>query len=96
MRRGRGERSKEEEMAMLLKASGECHRIHDLSLDSMQAAVGGYIEFVKLQNGKLLVVNEEGVLEGLPPNRLVAERYGLAIVGDVILVAPYELEEGEA
>lgn len=79
-------------MAMLLKVNGECSRFRDLSLTSMQSAVGGWIEFVPLRNGKLLVVSEEGIMQGLLPNRVVAERYGLAIVGDVILVSPSELD----
>ena len=83
-------------MAMLLKVNGECSRFKDLSLASMQAAVGGWIEFVQLRNGKLLVANEEGIMQGLLPNRVVAERYGLAIVGDVILVSPSELDAADS
>lgn len=83
-------------MAMLLKVNGECSRFRDLSLTSMQTAVGGWIEFVPLRNGKLLVVNDEGIYAGLLPNRVVAERYGLAIVGDVILVSPSELDAADS
>jgi len=83
-------------MAMLLKTNGECSRFRDLSLAGMQAAVGGWIEFVPLRNGKLLVANEEGIMQGLLPNRVVAERYGLAIVGDVILVSPSELDAADS
>ena len=83
-------------MAMLLKTNGECSRFRDLSLAGMQAAVGGWIEFVPLRHGKMLVANEEGILLGLLPNRVVAERYGLAIVGDVILVSPSELDAADS
>jgi len=41
------------------------------SLDAMQAIVGGYIEMVPLNEDRTLfaVVNEEGLLKGLPLNR---------------------------
>mgnify|MGYP001602604492 CR=1 len=38
------------------------------TLDELQAIVGGYIEIVRLSNGRLMVLNEEGKLEGLPFN----------------------------
>lgn len=41
----------------------------DFTLEEMQGYVGGYIEIVGLNDGRLLVVNEEGKLDGLPINR---------------------------
>lgn len=38
------------------------------TLEEMQQAVGGYIEMVHLPSGRVLVVNEEGLLKGLPEN----------------------------
>ena len=35
-------------------------------------------------------------MQGLLPNRVVAERYGLAIVGDVILLSPSELDAADS
>lgn len=39
------------------------------SLEEMQAFVGGRIELVYLSNGDHLVINEEGLLDGLPINQ---------------------------
>ncbi|MGN0280784.1 MAG: DUF3846 domain-containing protein [Prevotella sp.] len=37
-------------------------------LEEMQNIVGGYIEIVHLNDGRLMIVNEEGLLQGLPVN----------------------------
>jgi hypothetical protein len=37
-------------------------------LDELQAFVGGYIEFVFLDDGLILCINEEGKLKELPRN----------------------------
>ena len=39
-----------------------------LSLEEMQKLVGGYIEIVRLNDGRIIIVNEEGLLQGLPVN----------------------------
>ena len=41
------------------------------TLEAEQEAVGGYIEVVPLDNGKLLICNEEGKLNGMQGNRRV-------------------------
>lgn len=46
----------------------EVREITKLSLRVMQDIVGGMIECVPLGGNKLLVVNEEGKLDGLPLN----------------------------
>lgn len=43
-----------------------------IPLDKMQFEVGGLIEFVTLPDGWQLVVNEEGLLHGLPYNPLAS------------------------
>lgn len=49
----------------------------DFSLDELNAIVDGYIEIHHLNNNQIMVVNEEGKLNGLPLNtratRLVRE-----------------------
>lgn len=42
----------------------------DFSLEELQGFVGGYIEIVRLNEGKIMVVNEEGKLLDLPVNLL--------------------------
>lgn len=56
-----------------------------LTLEQMQAAVGGYIEYVHA-GSKTLVVNEEGLLKGLPLNVMASDIAGRPIVGDALLV----------
>ena len=37
-------------------------------LAEMQEIVGGYIEVIRLNDGRIIIVNEEGLLHGLPVN----------------------------
>ncbi len=52
-------------------------------LESLQAAVGGYIEALGLDCGVCLICNEEGKLLGLPANRQVG---GDIIAGTFLIV----------
>lgn len=54
------------------------------TLKEKQDAVGGYIEVVYTRAGKVLIVNEEGLIKGLPFNAKASEIAGQQIVGDVI------------
>ena len=38
------------------------------SLQEMQEAVGGYIQFVYLKDGEILVIDDEGKMKGKDPN----------------------------
>lgn len=57
----------------------------DNTLEELQKHVGGYIEFVYLPGwpNVCLVVNEEGRLIGLPPNRYVN---GELLVGNILVL----------
>lgn len=66
----------------------------DFQYDELREFVGGYIEIVPLKNEKqILVVNEEGKLNGLPVNALATNALALSyqpritdvIVGDALL-----------
>ncbi len=59
-------------------------------LASFQGAVGGYIETLTLEEGVVLICNEEGRLKGLPFNRTVR---GVPIVGRFLICGANE--EGE-
>lgn len=37
-------------------------------LEELQEIVGGYIEIIRLNDGKIIIVNEEGLMQGLPVN----------------------------
>lgn len=38
------------------------------ALTEMQEIIGGYVEVIRLKDGRLMIVNEEGLLQGLPVN----------------------------
>ena len=44
-------------MAKIIRVDGTEATLSDTSLKSLQGAVGGYIEIVNAQNGKLIVVD---------------------------------------
>lgn len=88
-------------MAILMKADGTVETRspkngRNFDLDEMQLAVGGYIEFVYLNDGNVLVVNEEGKLRGLDLNMsatdMAAPTLGPTdcIVGDALCCTPIE------
>ncbi len=68
------------------------------TLAELQAAVGGYIELVHLDDNLALVLNEEGKLHGLPVNERASELYCLHygpvdhIVGDALLCSEASIE----
>lgn len=61
-------------------------------LEAMQKAVGGYIEVIAIGESKVMVLNEEGKLEGLPENdKATTMTRGIlspfdVVVGDVIIM----------
>jgi hypothetical protein len=78
-------------MATLYKTDGEIADVtpkngEAFSLDEMQKFVGGYIEFVGTPMGQTFIVNEEGLLRGLPINMAVSALTGRPIVGNALEV----------
>ena len=66
------------------------------TLEQMQSAVGGYIEFVRITtDGAMMVVNEDGRLKKLPYNKVASIMAGRNIVGDVLIFSKKEMEEME-
>lgn len=64
-----------------------------LNLVDAQKLVGGYIETVALVGQpkygvgqQCLVVNEEGLIHGLPENASASARAGQRLVGDAVLI----------
>ena len=79
-------------MAEIIRANGERKLVEpmngkDFQLSELQKVVGGFIEIVRTKDGRLMVINEEGKLEGLPINELATElyQYNDIIVGDVLV-----------
>lgn len=67
------------------------------SLKEMQALVEGYIEFIYLPDGRILVINEEGKMKGMQYNfkaSMYANEAGIAhedfVVGPAILCSNEE------
>lgn len=82
-------------MGLIIKTTGEKHKVSpkngkDYKLKELKDIVDGYIEIVYLQNNEIMVVNEEGLINGLAYNstatkiarRVYPEAY---IVGDVLV-----------
>lgn len=79
-----------ETMAKIIKTDGKEINVEprngsDFSLSEMQRIVGGFIECVTLDNGQLMVVNEEGVILEMPYNKKASELFGHPIVGNVLV-----------
>lgn len=70
----------------------------DVSLSSLQALVGGYIEAAMSNERGTIFCNEEGKLEGLPVNRLATwlwrslapGQYADSLVGTVVVLGPVD------
>jgi hypothetical protein len=77
-----------EEIIVLVARPGaeiEKKRIQN-NLEALQELVDGYIEPVTLSCGRVLLVNEEGHLRGMPLNRLVRDGGSIqAFVGPIVL-----------
>lgn len=50
----------------------------DFTLEELQGYVGGYIEIIHLNDGRIMVINEEGKLLDLPVNLLATVQYQLS------------------
>lgn len=85
-------------MAQILKVSGQSENVEPangtgFTLTEAQTIVGGYVELIHLFDGRIMLINEEGKLAGLPLNveatRLfLVERAGYdVIVGDALVCA---------
>lgn len=72
-------------MKVIIKEVGKSPRIEDIenTLEALQTLVNGYIETVTLHNGVVLICNEEGKMQGLPPNFGIG---GDTIVGTAVFV----------
>lgn len=56
------------------------------AFSDFQSLVGGYVEVVRLDRTKVALVNEEGLLIGLPPNPAASAVLGIPVVGTVVIV----------
>ncbi len=83
-------------MALLIRPNGESQEIQPkgkLTLQDLQQFVGGYIEFVRLPDGRWLAVDEDGKPKRLPVNvkaTAMAALPGEYIVGSVVILSARE------
>lgn len=83
-------------MAILIKTSGEVIDNYDSSgLSNKQQAVGGLIEYVVTDLEMTFIVNEEGVMNGLEPNRIATGMAGVLLFGDVLMLTKKEVEDDD-
>lgn len=88
--------------AVVLMASGELQEAvkagDAFELEELQKYVGGLIEIVPLDGRTVMVLNEEGKIDGLQPNRRATDIYQSynhiedCIVGDVVLCYSEEIQ----
>lgn len=73
-------------MQAIIKEVGKGARVEEIENDlaTLQRLVGGYIEAISAGQGICLVCNEEGKLNGLPPNFPIGNE---VIVGTAVFVA---------
>ena len=79
-------------MAQLIRSNGELIEVTpkngtDFKWEELKDMIGGYIEIVRLRNGNMLVVDEEGKVKKRPVNIVASQLAGQAIVGDVVFCA---------
>ena len=90
-------------MAQIIKTTGEVVEVSpengtDFQLEELWDIVGGYIEIVNLQDGRLLCLDDEGKLKGKDRNHKATDIYHAAlhcndfIVGDVLVCRDDEIE----
>lgn len=90
-------------MAQIIKTNGEVIETApkngtDFQLEELQSIVGGYIEIVNLQDGRIICLNEEGKLYNLPYNTRATDILRAAlltidfIVGDVLVCKDEEIQ----
>lgn len=77
-------------MATIYKTDGTEENVQpkngkDFKLEELQPVVEGYIEIVRLRDGRLMIVNEEGMLMKLPYNRIASQIARQPIVGNVLV-----------
>lgn len=88
-------------MGLIIKATGEKLEVSpkngkDYKLKELQSIVGGYIEVVQLNNDDIMVVNEEGLINGMAFNfyaTYLAKKANPChyIVGDVLVCKSKEV-----
>jgi hypothetical protein len=79
-------------MATVIRTTGERREVDPADLETLQKAVGGYIEEVHVPDGRVMFVNEDGRSLNLPENLHASILAGQRIVGDAVLLTKAETD----
>ncbi len=78
---------------LIIRTNGKFELVENDSLESIQAAVGGYFDTIGMNHNSIMYVHDEGRLVGDHPNWLATElvkamrpSYSLPVVGDAVVV----------
>jgi hypothetical protein len=91
-------------MATLIKADGTKQEVSprhgkNWKLEEWQKHVGGYVQRLSTNDGRVMLTNEDGKPQGLPVNeeatRLYYYRDTDFIVGDVLIITNQEFQRGK-
>ena len=82
-------------MATIIRVDGSREELTNLSLGSLQQAVGGYIEPVRLPTGELMYIDEDGMFKGKEINQDISLLLGAIVVGDVVILSAEEEKKDE-
>jgi len=79
-------KSTKEKIITLIPVDGPSQVLKDDQLDTMQGAVGGYVEVIRMGKGAVVLVNEEGLIHNLPFNPTGSRIVGQPVVGPVVVI----------
>jgi len=82
-------------MAIVIKENSDTYKLTDMSLESLQKAVGGNIELVYNNVRTRCLVNEDGIGLNLAVNKIASILMGQMLIGPVIVLAEHEFRETE-
>jgi hypothetical protein len=68
-----------------IRVDGSIAKVYP-SFESVREFIGGHIEPVRLADGTVAVIDEEGLLKGLPVNYYAADLTGYDLVGPVAII----------
>lgn len=77
-------------MAKIIRVDGTMQELVDTELETLQKAVGGYIERVAVEDSTVMYVNEDGRAKGLQINFTASMLVGMDILGDVVVMEAKE------
>jgi len=84
-------------MALILSSTGKETKelkVEDITIEKLQEVIGSYVERIVVAHlGKVLYVNDEAALTGLPFNPDASSIAGMTLKGDAVLLTKEEDNE---